>query len=78
MSTPQQTAQPLSQNPPVGEGWWPFLQRARRELEAAGATFATDAETLHFVENLRGDFDPVDAAYWEQEWRNHHGDDSGC
>jgi len=35
------------------ENWWQHLQRSRRELEAAGATFMNGAEVNAHIEWLR-------------------------
>ena len=42
-----------------GENWWQFLERSRRELESAGATFMDDAAVNAHIESLR-DGDRVD------------------
>jgi hypothetical protein len=35
------------------EGWWPAMQRARREMEAAGCRFLNDAEMKVRIDELR-------------------------
>jgi hypothetical protein len=35
------------------ENWWQYMQRARRELEATGATFMNDVEMNAHLEWLR-------------------------
>jgi hypothetical protein len=42
-----------SEPPPPQEDWWQFMQRARRELEAAGQPFMNEEETSAHVEWLR-------------------------
>jgi hypothetical protein len=44
----QQTLPALPQ-----EGWWPYMQRARRELEAAGSHFMNEEEVNAYMEWLR-------------------------
>jgi len=39
------------------EDWWSYLQRARAELEATGATFSTGPEINQYIEKLRSDRD---------------------
>jgi hypothetical protein len=39
--------------PPPQEGWWQFMQRARRELEASGAQFMNEGEVNAHIEWLR-------------------------
>jgi hypothetical protein len=38
---------------PPNEDWWQFMQRARRELEAAGSHFINEEEVAAHVEWLR-------------------------
>ena len=38
---------------PVKEDWWQFMQRARRELEAAGHRFMNEEEVNAHIEWLR-------------------------
>jgi hypothetical protein len=40
-------------SPPPVEDWWQFMQRARRELEAAGQHFMNEEEIQAHVEWLR-------------------------
>jgi hypothetical protein len=54
--------------------WWEYLQRARAELEAAGATFTTGEAIQSYVAQLRGESDRVEAIYWEASWQKYHGD----
>jgi hypothetical protein len=44
---------PVSEPAPPQEDWWQFMQRARRELEAAGQIFMNDEEIQAHVEWLR-------------------------
>ena len=41
--------------------WWDYLQRARAELEAAGATFSSGEEIQSYIKQLRGEPDPGDS-----------------
>lgn len=52
--------------------WWLYLQNARAELERSGRAFRTGQEIDEYIEQLRGESDPVQAAYWEAEWIKHH------
>jgi hypothetical protein len=65
-------AEEKAETPPPD--WWEYLQRARAELEASGATFTPGEEIRHYVEQLRGETDRVEAVYWEANWKKHHGD----
>jgi len=49
------------QGPPTTD-WWSYLERARAELEAEGATFSTGEEINRYIEELRSDRGPADAA----------------
>ncbi len=40
---------------PSAERWWEFMQRARRELEAAGSKFMNDEEVEAHIAWLRED-----------------------
>jgi hypothetical protein len=40
---------------PPQEDWWQFMQRTRRELEAAGSDFMNDQEVTAHIEWLRED-----------------------
>jgi hypothetical protein len=44
---------PESQPTPPQEDWWQFMQRARRELEAAGTHFMNEEEVNAHIEWLR-------------------------
>ncbi|HVA46620.1 MAG TPA: hypothetical protein VNH11_09625 [Pirellulales bacterium] len=71
------TVQPgVSQQPDAAangrENWWDFLQRARKELEAAGATFRRGSDIAAEIDQLRGEHERADAVYWEMEWQKHH------
>lgn len=44
---------------PPQEDWWQYMQRSRRELEAAGAKFMNEAEVKAHIEWLR-EGDPID------------------
>ena len=54
--------------------WWAYLQRARAELEASGATFTAGEEIQRYIDQLRGELDRIEAVYWEANWKKHHGD----
>ena len=45
--------------PPPQEDWWQFMQRTRRELEAAGGRFMNEEEVDAHIEWLR-EGDPID------------------
>lgn len=38
---------------PSKENWWQFMQRTRRELEAAGSQFMNAEEVQAYIESLR-------------------------
>ena len=38
---------------PLQEGWWQFMQRARKQLEESGAAFMNDEELQSHIEWLR-------------------------
>ena len=44
---------PVPEPTPPQEDWWQFMQRTRRELEAAGHTFMNDEEIQAHIEWLR-------------------------
>ena len=54
---------PLSPPSPCGEGWWEYLQRVRREAEAAGGPFRTAEEIEEEREDLRRGDDRLDEIY---------------
>ena len=39
--------------PPTQEGWWPFMQNARKKMEEAGCHFMDEKEMQAHVEWLR-------------------------
>ena len=47
------TLRQISEPSPAGETWWEFMQRARRELEAAGNPFMNEREVNAHIEWLR-------------------------
>lgn len=42
-----------AETPTADEGWWPFLQRARKEMEEAGCHFMDEKEAQAHMEWLR-------------------------
>ena len=60
------------------EDWWSYLQRARLELEQAGARFRSGSQIEFEVEEIRGESDRVEGHHWEQEWSRHHGEQPEC
>ncbi|HBI43688.1 MAG TPA: hypothetical protein DDY78_12685 [Planctomycetales bacterium] len=48
-----------SEAPTPREDWWQFMQRTRRELEAAGSRFMNEQEVSAHIEWLR-EGDPID------------------
>jgi len=53
--------------PPPEESWWAFMQRARRQLEAAGGRFLSEEEVTAWVEELRADDDRLEQVYRDIE-----------
>jgi hypothetical protein len=48
------------------EGWWPAMQRARQEMEAAGCRFLNDAEMQARIDELREE-DRIDEMLRERD-----------
>ncbi len=53
----------LSAAPAQSEDWWQYLQRARRELEAAGHRFRTKEEIDATLTDLRSGDERIESAY---------------
>src|SRR4051812_48703892 len=53
--------------------WWQYLQRARQELESAGASFCSGQEVNAYLDQLRGEWDRIEALYETMDWQKHHG-----
>jgi hypothetical protein len=51
------------------ENWWEFLQRARKELEAAGAVFRRGVDIAAEIDEIRGEHERGDAVYREMAWQ---------
>jgi hypothetical protein len=49
----QVVLRPAQEPAPAQEGWWPYMQRARRELEERGAHFMNEEEMNAHIEWLR-------------------------
>lgn len=60
----------LRQEPPSSpptEGWWQYMQRARRELEAMNYPFMNANEVTAWIEELRAEEDRIEEAYRQAE-----------
>ncbi len=68
----------LPDEPRPSADWWQYLQRSRADLESSGARFREGGAIDDHIEHLRGDTEPVEAHYWESEWRKHHGEAPPC
>lgn len=60
------------------EDWWSYLQHARAELEAGGATFSTGEEIDRFIEQLRSDHAPDDPPSCAPDSPERHRGDEPC
>jgi hypothetical protein len=49
----QVVLRPAEEPTATQEGWWPYMQRRRRELEESGAKFMNEAEMNAHIEWLR-------------------------
>jgi hypothetical protein len=49
----QVVLRPAQEPAPPKEGWWPYMQRVRRELEEAGYPFMNEEEMNAHIEWLR-------------------------
>jgi hypothetical protein len=56
------------------EGWWPYMQRMRAELEAAGHHFMNEAEMEAHLAWLRDDEDRIDRLHREIEQQKRKGE----
>jgi hypothetical protein len=54
--------------PPAAEGWWSFMQSARKKMEEAGCRFMDEKEMQAHIEWLR-DGDRIDDLLREAEQR---------
>jgi hypothetical protein len=55
--------EPIDVAPPPTETLVEFLERTRREMEAAGSHFMNDAEVSAWIDELRADDDHIEKAY---------------
>jgi hypothetical protein len=60
----------LEPQPQPAESLIEFVQRTRRELEAAGHRFMTSEEATAWIEELRADDDRIEEAYRQAEEAN--------
>jgi hypothetical protein len=61
-----------SEPPPPSEGWWQFMQRVRRELEASGPPFMNEDEMQAHIQWLR-ESDRIDDLLQQAEERQKQG-----
>ncbi len=57
------TIRAIGQPSSPSENWWDFLQRTRKELQAAGSPFMSEDEVQVHVEDLRSGDERLDAIY---------------
>jgi hypothetical protein len=63
----QVVLRPAEEPIPMQEGWWPYMQRVRAELEAAGHHFMNEAEMEAHIQWLRDDEDRIDRIHRESD-----------
>jgi hypothetical protein len=61
----QVVLRPTQEPAATAEGWWPYMQRLRAELEAAGYPFLSEAEMDARIQWLRDDEEHIDRVYRE-------------
>src|SRR4051794_4048926 len=59
--------EPVELPPPPTESLGEFIDRARREMAAAGSHFMNDEEVTAWIEELRADDDRIEQAYRQAE-----------
>ena len=72
----QVQVQPVASAPP--EDWWQYLQRCRAELETSGFRFRRGVDIAAEIDEIRGEHDRIEGAYWEKEWHEHHPGGHSC
>ena len=70
-ATPATPAQPT-------EGLVEFVERVRREMEAAGSHFMNDEEVSAWIEELRSEDDRIEEAYRQAEEQRCRQEHLGC
>ncbi len=63
---------------PVTESLVEFVDRTRREMEAAGSHFMNDEEVTAWIEELRADDDRIEKVYQEIEEERRKENKPGC
>lgn len=57
---------PTQEAAPTQEGWWPYMQNARKQMEEAGCHFMDEKEMHAHIEWLR-EGDRIDDLLWEAD-----------